>query len=59
MASHRISEKERMQRLYFGAFFQKSINVTPTRVKMAEHAKNEEALIHANVPQSFKEGTVH
>jgi len=37
---------------------QKSINVTPTPVKMVEHAKNKEALTNANVPQSFKEVTV-
>ena len=41
-----------------GGFFQKSINVTPTPVKMVEHAKNKEALTNANVPQSFKEVTV-
>ena len=41
-----------------GGFFQKSINVTPTPVKMAEHAKNKEALTNANVLQSFKEVTV-
>jgi len=41
-----------------GGFFQKSINVTPTPVKMVEHAKNKEALTNANVLQSFKEVTV-
>jgi len=41
-----------------GGFFQKSISVTPTPVKMVEHAKNKEALTNANVPQSFKEVTV-
>jgi len=37
---------------------QKSISVTPTPVKMVEHAKNKEALTNASVPQSFKEVTV-
>ena len=41
-----------------GGFFQKSIDVTPTPVKMAEHAKNKKALTNASVPRSFKEVTV-
>lgn len=58
MPKHDISEKEKMRILFIWCFFKKSINVIPTRVKMAEHAKNKEAHTNVNVPQSFKDVTV-